>query len=65
MLDRQTGIELDKTLSFNVDIKDVNDNRPEFSPETIRVPVPENTPEGSENTYYCIYAYILSVKCFL
>ncbi|CAM4682785.1 unnamed protein product [Leuciscus chuanchicus] len=46
VLDRQTGKEVDKTLSFNVDIKDLNDNRPEFSPDTIRVSVPENTPEG-------------------
>ncbi|XP_056126658.1 cadherin-like protein 26 [Rhinichthys klamathensis goyatoka] len=46
VLDRQTDKELDKTLSFNVDIKDLNDNSPKFSPEMIRVPVQENTPEG-------------------
>ncbi|KAK7131868.1 hypothetical protein R3I93_018435 [Phoxinus phoxinus] len=46
VLDRKTGKEMDKTLSFDVAIKDVNDNRPEFTPETFRVPVPENTPEG-------------------
>ncbi|XP_077060740.1 cadherin-like protein 26 [Siphateles boraxobius] len=46
VLDRQTGEAVDKTLSFNVDIKDMNDNKPVFSLETIRVPVPENTPEG-------------------
>ncbi|KAG1940255.1 cadherin-like protein [Pimephales promelas] len=46
VLDRQTGKELDKTLSFNVEIKDVNDNRPEFPLETIRITVQENTPEG-------------------
>jgi len=58
VLDRQTGKELDKTLSFNVEIKDKNDNKPEFLLKTIHIPVQENTVEGSENTYYCIYAYI-------
>ncbi len=50
VLDRQTGATVDKTLSFNVEIKDKNDNSPLFTPSTIRAPVPENTPEG-----YCIY----------
>ncbi|XP_016106798.1 cadherin-like protein 26 [Sinocyclocheilus grahami] len=46
VLDRQTDATVDKTLSFNVDIKDKNDNRPVFTPSTLRVSVPENTPEG-------------------
>ncbi|XP_016340051.1 cadherin-like protein 26 isoform X2 [Sinocyclocheilus anshuiensis] len=46
VLDRLTGATLDKTLSFNVEIKDKNDNSPQFTPSTIHAPVPENTPEG-------------------
>ncbi|XP_052450211.1 cadherin-like protein 26 isoform X1 [Carassius gibelio] len=46
VLDRRTGIAVDKTLSFNVEIKDKNDNSPQFTPSTIRASVPENTPEG-------------------
>uniref|UniRef100_A0A671RF16 Cadherin-like protein 26 n=1 Tax=Sinocyclocheilus anshuiensis TaxID=1608454 RepID=A0A671RF16_9TELE len=46
VLDRQTDAMVDKTLSFNVEIKDKNDNRPVFTPSTLRVSVPENTPEG-------------------
>lgn len=55
VLDRQTGAILDKTLSFNVEIKDKNDNSPQFTPSTIHALVPENTPEG-----YCIY---MKIKC--
>ncbi len=55
VLDRQTGATVDKTLSFNVEIKDKNDNSPLFTPSTIRATVPENTPEG-----YCIY---IKIKC--
>ncbi|XP_051515749.1 cadherin-like protein 26 [Myxocyprinus asiaticus] len=47
VLDRKTNAEVDKTLSFNVEIKDKNDNRPEFSPVTIRASIPENTPQGT------------------
>lgn len=55
MLDRQTGATVDKTLSFNVEIKDKNDNSPQFTPSTISASVPENTPEGD-----CIY---MKIKC--
>ncbi|XP_051947542.1 cadherin-like protein 26 isoform X2 [Xyrauchen texanus] len=47
VLDKNTGFEVDKTLSFNVEIKDKNDNRPEFSPGTIRASFPENIAEGT------------------
>ncbi|XP_051962189.1 cadherin-like protein 26 isoform X2 [Xyrauchen texanus] len=47
VLNRETGEEVDKTLSFNVEIKDKNDNRPEFSPVTIRASIPENTLQGT------------------
>ncbi|XP_051517919.1 cadherin-like protein 26 [Myxocyprinus asiaticus] len=47
VLDKKTGVEVDKTLSFNVEIKDKNDNRPEFSPVTIRTAFPENIAEGT------------------
>ncbi|XP_073679074.1 cadherin-like protein 26 [Garra rufa] len=47
VLDRQTGFTVDKMLSFNVEIKDKNDNSPRFTPSsTIHLSVPENTPEG-------------------
>ncbi|KAK2885915.1 hypothetical protein Q8A67_016752 [Cirrhinus molitorella] len=46
VLDRKTGETVDKTLSFNVEIKDKNDNSPKFTPSSFRVNVPENTPEG-------------------
>lgn len=46
---------LDKTLSFNVEIKDKNDNRPEFNRGTIRATISENIAEGTENMYYCMY----------
>ncbi|RXN02782.1 cadherin 26 [Labeo rohita] len=48
VLDRKTRATVDKTLSFNVEIKDKNDNSPQFTPSsTIRVTVPENAPEGA------------------
>uniref|UniRef100_A0A672TAZ4 Cadherin 26, tandem duplicate 1 n=1 Tax=Sinocyclocheilus grahami TaxID=75366 RepID=A0A672TAZ4_SINGR len=36
VLDRQTDATVDKTLSFNVDIKDKNDNRPVFTPSVLQ-----------------------------
>lgn len=50
MLLKGTDEMVDKTLSFNVEIKDKNDNSPQFKPETIYATVSENTPQGTENT---------------
>ncbi|XP_051736897.1 cadherin-like protein 26 [Ctenopharyngodon idella] len=47
VLSRETGLTLDKTLSFNVEIKDRNDNSPQFTPNTIHATVSENAPEGT------------------
>ncbi|XP_066528667.1 cadherin-like protein 26 [Hoplias malabaricus] len=44
--DRFTNEVLDKTLSFNVAIKDINDNAPQFSPKVLRTQIPENIKEG-------------------
>ncbi|XP_017209214.1 cadherin-like protein 26 [Danio rerio] len=46
VLDKDTGAPLDRTLSFNVEIKDLNDNAPLFTPTTIPASVPENALEG-------------------
>ncbi|KAB5546046.1 hypothetical protein PHYPO_G00067590 [Pangasianodon hypophthalmus] len=46
VLDEKTGEILDKTLSFNVAIRDKNDNPPVFVPEVLYVEVPENIKEG-------------------
>ncbi|XP_067302915.1 cadherin-like protein 26 [Pseudorasbora parva] len=50
VLDRVTGEAVDKTLSFNVEIKDLNDNRPVFNPEVIHAPFAENIAEGTPLT---------------
>lgn len=47
VLDKLTGAPVDLTLSFNVQIHDKNDNPPEFTPQTFRQIVPENTKEGT------------------
>ncbi|KAI4873635.1 hypothetical protein NFI96_031467 [Prochilodus magdalenae] len=47
VLDRQTKQVLDRTLSFNVAIKDKNDNAPQFLPEVLNLTIPENTKEGT------------------
>uniref|UniRef100_A0A3B4C1P3 Cadherin domain-containing protein n=1 Tax=Pygocentrus nattereri TaxID=42514 RepID=A0A3B4C1P3_PYGNA len=44
--DRESGSILDRTLSFSVAIKDINDNAPEFLPEVLHTSIPENTQEG-------------------
>ncbi|XP_076875036.1 cadherin-like protein 26 isoform X2 [Brachyhypopomus gauderio] len=44
--DRVTGQILDKTLAFNVAIKDKNDNAPSFIPDVLQTHVPENIKEG-------------------
>ncbi|XP_046724929.1 cadherin-like protein 26 isoform X3 [Silurus meridionalis] len=46
VFDAHTGESLDNTLSFDVAIQDINDNRPVFTPEVLRVQVPENIKEG-------------------
>ncbi|XP_026100387.1 cadherin-like protein 26 [Carassius auratus] len=46
VLDRKTDATVDKTLSFNVEIKDKNDNSPVFTTNPISLYLPENTPEG-------------------
>lgn len=64
MLSRATGLTVDKTLSFNVEIKDKNDNSPVFKPETTKASISENANQGTENTYYCIYEhYVCSFVC--
>ncbi|KAI7794586.1 putative cadherin-like protein 26, partial [Triplophysa rosa] len=47
VLDKNTNAVVDKTLSFNVEIKDKNDNPPEFSPSTIHAVIPENAQDGA------------------
>lgn len=44
--DKETNELLDKELSFDVEIKDINDNPPTFTMPTMPVDVKENTPEG-------------------
>ncbi|TTO15643.1 Cadherin-like protein 26 [Bagarius yarrelli] len=46
VLDKETLAVVDKTLAFNVAIKDKNDNPPKFIPEVLNVNVSENTKEG-------------------
>ncbi|XP_055044373.2 cadherin-like protein 26 isoform X1 [Misgurnus anguillicaudatus] len=47
VLDRLTGEPVDRTLSFNVEIHDKNDNPPEFTPVSFSRELPENTKEGT------------------
>ncbi|XP_036447642.1 cadherin-like protein 26 [Colossoma macropomum] len=44
--DRETNEILDKTLSFSVAVKDINDNAPQFLPEVLHTTIPENIQEG-------------------
>ncbi|KAG9269915.1 cadherin-like protein 26 [Astyanax mexicanus] len=44
--DRASDTLVDRTLSFNVAIKDKNDNIPEFLPPLLKTTVPENIKEG-------------------
>lgn len=48
MFNAQTGESLDKTLSFDVTVQDVNDNPPIFKPRVLHVQVPENAKEGED-----------------
>ncbi|KAF5893449.1 cadherin-like protein 26 [Clarias magur] len=46
VFDANTGEPLDKTLAFNVAVKDKNDNAPLFKPQVLSVQFPENIQEG-------------------
>ncbi|TNN43108.1 Cadherin-like protein 26 [Liparis tanakae] len=46
ILNKETGLEMDRQLSFNIEVKDINDNAPFFDPG-LTADVPENTPEGT------------------
>ncbi|XP_029973760.1 cadherin-like protein 26 isoform X2 [Salarias fasciatus] len=46
VLERETGIPIDKELSFDIDVVDINDNAPKFQNPEIEVDVKENMPEG-------------------
>lgn len=67
-MDEKTNVAVDKTLAFDVAIKDKNDNAPKFEPANIRISVRENTPPGmvrnvlflSLYNYYSIKYYRLS-----
>lgn len=46
ILDAITDEELDNELAFNVEIKDINDNAPQFSRNLMKADVKESSPEG-------------------
>ncbi|XP_053338691.1 cadherin-like protein 26 isoform X1 [Clarias gariepinus] len=46
VFDAITGESLDRTLAFNVAVKDKNDNAPLFNPQVLNVQIPENIKEG-------------------
>ncbi|KAJ3585833.1 hypothetical protein NHX12_012241, partial [Muraenolepis orangiensis] len=46
ILNKDTNKPLDLTLSFDVDIIDINDNAPTFDHKVMRASVKENVPEG-------------------
>ncbi|XP_054464735.1 cadherin-like protein 26 [Anoplopoma fimbria] len=46
VLSKDTGIRIDDELSFNIEVKDINDNPPTITMPEMPVDVNENTPEG-------------------
>ncbi|XP_041081276.1 cadherin-like protein 26 isoform X2 [Polyodon spathula] len=46
--DRRTGKIVDRSLVFNIDVKDKNDNAPKFKQPVVDVRLKENTPAGSD-----------------
>ncbi|KAL1021482.1 hypothetical protein UPYG_G00013850 [Umbra pygmaea] len=46
ILDKETGIPVDRTLAFDVKIKDINDNAPTFEETIMTGEIPENLQEG-------------------
>ncbi|XP_071780668.1 cadherin-like protein 26 [Centroberyx gerrardi] len=46
ILDSITGKELDRTLAFDVEVKDINDNIPYFGKHVMKESVSESSPEG-------------------
>lgn len=46
MLDQESHRIVDKTLAFDVVIRDKNDNPPKFIPEVLNINISENTKEG-------------------
>lgn len=46
VLDKDSGSRLDKELAFDVEIKDINDNAPQFDRYLLRANVKESYPEG-------------------
>ncbi|XP_058266836.1 cadherin-like protein 26 isoform X2 [Hemibagrus wyckioides] len=46
VLDQESHTIVDKTLAFDVVIRDKNDNPPTFIPEVLNINIPENTKEG-------------------
>lgn len=50
ILDKDTKRELDKDLSFDIEILDINDNAPVFEKPQMTIDVKENTSEGGKPT---------------